>query len=98
METYLWIFFLFIALLALNQIANILRSLQSVEVMMKRLLAHQGVRWEVATEPSAKVRELALNPGNEIAAIRAYREQTGLGLKEARTVVEELSRSKQSAA
>ena len=39
METYLWIFFLFIALLALNQIANILRSLQSVEVMMKRLLA-----------------------------------------------------------
>ena len=98
MEIYLWIFFLFIALLALKQLASILRSVQSTEVMMKRLLAHQGVHWEVATEPSEKVKELALNAGNEIAAIQAYREQTGLGLKEARTVVEELSRSKQSAA
>ena len=98
METYLWIFFLFIALLALKPLASILRSLQSTEAMMKRLLAHQGIHWEVATEPSAKVKELTRSVGNEIAAIKAYREQTGLGLKEAKTVVEELSRSKQSAA
>ena len=98
METYLWIFFLFMALLALKQLASILRSLQSTEAMMKRLLAHQGIHWEATTEPSTKVKELAMNAGNEIAAIKAYREQTGLGLKEAKTVVEELSRSKQSAA
>ena len=66
--------------------------------MMKRLLAHQGIHWEAAIEPSAKVKELAISVENEIAAIKAYREQTGLGLKEAKAVVEELSRSKQSAA
>ena len=98
MESYLWILFFLLGLLALKQLASILRSLQSTEAMMKRFLAHQGMEWEAAIEPSARVKELAANAGSEIAAIKAYREQTGLGLKEAKAVIEELPRSKHSAA
>jgi ribosomal protein L7/L12 len=102
MEGYIWVIFSAFGVLALMQLAStlagILRSLQSTEAMMKRFLAHQGIHWEAAVEPSEKVKELALKPGSTVAAIKAYREQTGVGLKEAKAVVEELSRSKPGAA
>lgn len=42
------------------------------------------------SEPGAHVRELAM-AGHKIEAIKAYREQTGAGLKEAKDAVEELA-------
>ena len=42
--------------------------------------------------PSEEVKELARTPGNasRVAAVKAYREQTGLGLKESKDVVDRL--------
>jgi ribosomal protein L7/L12 len=40
-----------------------------------------------------EVRMLARTPGAKIAAIRAYREQTGAGLREAKEAVERLMES-----
>src|ERR1700730_15253198 len=37
---------------------------------------------------SERVKDLARNPNAKIAAIKAYREETGLGLKEAKDAVE----------
>jgi hypothetical protein len=42
----------------LMQLSSILRSLQSTEAMMKRFLSHNGVEWEAAAEPSARVKDL----------------------------------------
>ena len=97
METYVWLLVIAFGLVVLMQLARILQSLQSTEAMMKRFLSRNGVEWEAAIEPSAKVRELAQNAKTYVAAIKAYREQTGLGLREAKAVVDELSRSRQGA-
>ena len=91
------LFFLAIGALALVQLAGplraILRSVQSTEAMTRRLLSHQGVDWETAVEPSERVKNLAVNPKDYVEAIKAYRRQTGLGLQEAKAVVDGLSRA-----
>jgi ribosomal protein L7/L12 len=94
MESYGWII-VAIGAFALLQIGGILRSVQSTEAMLKRLLVQNGVQWGTAVEPSAQVKELALDSRKYVEAIKAYREQTGLGLKEARGVVDELARAHQ---
>ncbi|MDE1928374.1 MAG: ribosomal protein L7/L12 [Burkholderiales bacterium] len=59
--------------------------------MIKKLLEHEGVVLGRVVEPSDEVKRLAATKGAEVEAIKAYREQTGLGLKEARAVVQGLS-------
>ena len=98
MENHLWLVFVVLGVLALMQLASIARSLQSTEAMMMRLLSHQGVEWGKVVEPSERVKELARMPGQRVAAIKAYREQTGLGVKEAMAVVDRISNPMQSAA
>jgi ribosomal protein L7/L12 len=39
------------------------------------------------------VKILARTPGSKVAAIKAYRQQTGAGLKEAKDAVERMERS-----
>ena len=90
METNPWLLTLALVGVALVQLTSIARSLQSTTAMMRRLLAHQGIEWEVAIEPSAQVRELASNAKTRVAAIKAYREQSGLGLAEAKAVIDRL--------
>ena len=89
MENYLWIVLLVLGLLALGELARIARSLQSMEAMITRLLSPWPAEG-TAAEPSSRVRELASSRKNYVEAIRAYRQQTGLGLKEARAVVDTL--------
>ena len=49
-----------------------------------------------ATEASLEQRiEVLLNEGRKIEAIRVYRSETGVGLKEARDVVDEMDRKRQ---
>ncbi len=88
----IWLLFLILCVVALMQLAAISRTLQETAAMMRRLIAHQGVDRDTVAEPSDKVKELALNPKSYVAAIKAYREQSGLGLKEAKAVIDELSR------
>jgi hypothetical protein len=64
-------------------------DLRQLNINLQRLLDHLNVA-PIDLSPSARVRELAADPKNKIAAIKAYREQTGAGLKEAKDVVERL--------
>ena len=83
-----------IALLYLaHQISKVYGQNQDIAFRLNKLLEHQGVELGKVVEPSAKVKELARTKGAEIEAIKAYREQTGLGLKEARAVVQSLSQA-----
>ena len=94
MENYLWIVPCVLGYLALKQLALIARSLQSLEEMTSRLLSLEGIEGGAPAEPSPRVRQLAANPAERVAAIRAYRQQTGLGLREAKAVVDELARTR----
>jgi ribosomal protein L7/L12 len=101
MENHDWIFVVLglfvLGVFALGQLAGILRSVQRTEAMLASLLARDGVQWGEAVEPSAKVKELALNPRTYVEAIKAYREQTGLDLREAKAVIDRLARVQQPA-
>jgi Ribosomal protein L7/L12 C-terminal domain len=44
--------------------------------------------WTTSPPPSDRVREIARDPSRKIEAIKVYREETGLGLAEAKEVVE----------
>jgi ribosomal protein L7/L12 len=92
MENYIWLLFFALGVLMLNQLASIARSLANAASAIERLTRPEGA---VDMEPSARVAELALSRSTYVAAIKAYREQTGLGLKEAKAVVDELSRSRE---
>lgn len=90
MQAYLWPVLMVIAAIVIIQLSNILRSLRSTEAMVERLLKKNEIQWRAAAEPSAAVKELAEDPNEAIAAIKAYREQTGLGLKGAKLVIDKL--------
>lgn len=67
--------------------------LHNVELRLARLLKHVGFDADAKLPASEEVKSLAGTPGGKIAAIKAYREQTGAGLKEAKEEVERLMRS-----
>ncbi len=96
MENYAWLVWAGLGVYALSQLASIAESLRNIAAMTKRLLACHGVEWETPVEPSEPVKALARNPETRIAAIKAYREQTGLGLKEAMAVVDRIPLSNQN--
>jgi ribosomal protein L7/L12 len=54
------------------------------------LLRHFELAPPLAHEPSERVKQIAANPRKKIEAIRAFREETGLGLKEAKAIIEEV--------
>lgn len=97
MENPLWFGLFALAGLVLMQLANIARSLRSTEAILAQLLIQRRAR-DLPTEPSDRIRELASHRRTYVAAIRAYREQTGLGLKEAKAVVDLLAHSARRAA
>jgi len=73
----------------LTRVGNTLRDL---EWNIKRLLQREGLEWEAAPAPSGTppgVME-AIQAGNTIEAIKAYREATGVGLAEAKDAVERI--------
>lgn len=66
-------------------------KLNRLEKKVDLILKHLGLEY-VETEPpcplSPAVQDLALDPRRKIEAIKLHREQTGLGLKEAKDDVE----------
>lgn len=66
--------------------AQLIRLEKKVDLILK----HLGLEYVETTicGLSPEVQELARNPGQKIQAIKLHREQTGVGLKEAKDAVE----------
>ncbi len=77
----------------LAQLARIQARLRDSEAKLDALLKHLGVELGQFAAPSDQVKALARDPKTQIQAIKAYREQTGLGLKEAKEVIDQLARA-----
>jgi ribosomal protein L7/L12 len=69
------------------------KRLRDLEVRFEKLQRHIGFVADPNPPTTADVMILARTPGSKIAAIKAYREQTGAGLKEAKDAVERMERS-----
>jgi ribosomal protein L7/L12 len=68
--------------------ANMTAHLRRVEQKLNALLRHHGVEPTQGPALSDRVKELAADPARKIAAIKAYREETGAGLAEAKEAIE----------
>jgi ribosomal protein L7/L12 len=66
------------------------RRLQDVERKLNQLLSHLGIDPTSQVSPSTRVISLAADPKQRIAAIKAYREETGAGLEDAVAVIDKL--------
>jgi hypothetical protein len=64
--------------------------LRRQEELLARLTARLGLDPALPVEPSETVKQLARSPSSYIAAIKTYREQSGVGLVEAKAVVDRL--------
>ncbi|MDT9002007.1 hypothetical protein RQP53_22205 [Paucibacter sp. APW11] len=69
---------------------NLQERLSRSEAKLDALLQHLGITEGQFIEPSAEVRALAQDPKRRIEAIKAYRRQTGLGLKDAVAMIDKL--------
>ena len=85
-----WLAFLLISIV-IGTFFNHIRRLQDVERKLNLVLAHLGIDPTAVVPPSSHVVSLAKDPRQRIAAIRAYRQQTGAGLKEAAAVIEKIT-------
>jgi hypothetical protein len=68
-----------------------MRRIQELERKLNLVLTHLGIDPSVRIAPSSHVMDLARDPRQRIAAIKAYRAQTGAGLKEAVAVIDEIA-------
>ncbi|MCV2354613.1 ribosomal protein L7/L12 [Paucibacter sp. B2R-40] len=75
----------------LSLLVGIKSQLRESEAKLNALLMHMGIAWGQYAEPSEEVIALAKDPKAKIEAIKAYRTQTGLGLKEAKEVIDKLA-------
>lgn len=69
------------------------QRVHNLETRLGRLQLHLGFDADQIPPASDEVKALARTPGSKIAAIRAYRQQTGAGLREAKAEVERLMRT-----
>jgi ribosomal protein L7/L12 len=69
------------------------KRLRDLEVRFEKLLLHVGFVADPNPPITDEVKVLARTPGAKIAAIRAYRQQIGAGLKEAKEAVERMMES-----
>jgi ribosomal protein L7/L12 len=75
-----------------------MRRIQEVERKLNLVLTHLGIDPNARVAPSSHVLSLASDPRKRIEAIKAYREQTGAGLKQAMEVVDKIAASTKEAA
>jgi ribosomal protein L7/L12 len=81
----------FCSILIIGPLWTIDRRTRRLELMVSDIANHLGLSGASMQEPSDEVKALAKDPRKFIAAIKAYRAQTGSGLREAKEVVERLS-------
>ena len=68
-----------------------IRRLRDVERKINLLLSHFAIDPNASVAPSSQVLSLASDPARRIEAIKAYRAQTGAGLKEAAAVIDRIA-------
>jgi len=68
----------------------LLRRMARLNNNRETLSGRRGAQPPVATEPSARVKELSATPGKRVEAIRALRAETGLDVREAVQIVDAL--------
>ena len=89
METAILAIAVGILLVTLVSYSSMTARLRGIERKLNALLLHHGVDPKQSGFPlSDRVKELAADPNRKIAAIKAYREETGAGLAEAKEAVE----------
>ena len=85
-------YLLFALLLAGNGFAlSHMRRIQELERKLNLVLTHLGIDPSARIAPSSYVIDLAKDPRQRIEAIKAYRAQTGAGLREAVAVIDEIA-------
>lgn len=77
--------------LVLMQLWRVEAALAKLSDTQYRIVRKLDIDLDRLDPPSDEVRQLAKQPGKEIEAIRAYRKQTGVGLKQARTEIRSLA-------
>jgi ribosomal protein L7/L12 len=87
-----------LAILAISCLIVLMRRPNSTEFRVRRverkidlICKHLGIEYPEpasAAGLSAEVRQLANDPAQKISAIKLHRQQTGIGLKEAKDAVE----------
>lgn len=88
-----------VALVLLLQMMNLARdgdqSLRRLERKLDAVIKHLGIELPNSGPTlSAEVKKLADEPGGKISAIKRLREESGLGLAEAKEAIEEYLRSR----
>jgi len=78
----------FAMLNAERQASAIRRDVARVDRKLNLILRQMNISFEEFTGMSDRVKDLARDPGRKIEAIKAYREETGAGLAEAKQAVE----------
>jgi ribosomal protein L7/L12 len=63
-------------------------DLRRIERKLNALLRHQGIDPAQTPAVSERIKQLAADPARKIEAIKAYREETGASLVEAKEAVE----------
>ena len=82
--------FVFLVLLnAERHASNLRRDVARVDRKVSLILKELNISYEDSFAISDRVKEIARDPGRKIEAIKAYREETGQGLYEAKQAVEE---------
>ena len=82
---------IFVTIGVLATLASIARRLRSVEYKLLAVLRHVELVPRLQHEPSERVRQIAADPKRKIEAIKVLREESGLELKEAKKIIEELT-------
>ena len=74
---------------------NTTARLRGIERKLNALLRHHGVDPTQGSLPiSDRAKQLAVDPRKKIEAIKAYREETGAGLAEAKEAIDSFTNSK----
>jgi len=71
------------------QAGSIRRDVARLDRKMNLLLQQMNISFDEHGGMSARVKDLARDPSRKIEAIKAYRDETGAGLAEAKQAVEE---------
>jgi len=71
-----------------RQTGAIRRDVARIDRKLNLVLQHLNIPFEEFTGMSDRVKDLARDPSKKIEAIKAYREETGAGLAEAKQAVE----------
>jgi len=66
------------------------RRVQSLEPQMSALQRHLGLTSPPLYSRSDRAKQLAADPKKKIEAIKAFREESGPGVREAKRIIEEL--------